>query len=67
MPFVKDVAGKTVCVLGSGDNEVAFALTGMGGKVTSIDISEERLRITKERAINVLDLVEVKRIILGLD
>jgi hypothetical protein len=26
MPYLKDVAGKDVCVLGSGDNEVAFAL-----------------------------------------
>jgi len=50
MPFMKDVAGKTVCVLGSGDNEVAFALTGMGGEVTSIDISGERLRVARERA-----------------
>jgi len=50
IPFVKDVAGKAVCVLGSGDNEVAFALAGMGSEVTSVDISEERLRIAKERA-----------------
>ena len=50
IPFMKNIAGKTICVLGSGDNEVAFALTGMGGKVTSVDISEERLRIAKERA-----------------
>jgi SAM-dependent methyltransferase len=50
MPFVKDVVGKTSCVLGSGDNEVAFALVGMGSEVTSVDISEERLRIAKERA-----------------
>ena len=50
MPFVKDVAGKAVCVLGSGDNEAAFALAGMGAKVTSVDISAERLRIAAERA-----------------
>src|SRR5215211_5794434 len=50
MPFVKDVAGKDVCVLGSGDIEVAFALAGLGGHVTSIDISERRLDVAADRA-----------------
>ena len=50
MSFVKNVQGKDVCVLGSGDNEVVFALAGMGGKVTSVDISERRLEIAEERA-----------------
>ncbi len=50
MPFLTDVQGKDVCVLGSGDNEVVFALAGMGGKVTSVDISERRLEIAEERA-----------------
>jgi ubiquinone/menaquinone biosynthesis C-methylase UbiE len=50
MPFLKDVGGKAVCVLGSGDNEVAFALTGLGGHVTSVDISERRLAVAAERA-----------------
>jgi hypothetical protein len=50
MPFVKDVAGQGVCVLGSGDNEVSFALTGLGGCVTSVDISERRLAVAAERA-----------------
>ncbi len=50
MPFVKGVAGQAVCVLGSGDNEVAFALTGLGGRVTSVDISERRLAVAAERA-----------------
>jgi ubiquinone/menaquinone biosynthesis C-methylase UbiE len=50
MPFVQDAAGKDVCVLASGDNEVAFALAGMGGTVTSVDISERRLRIAQERS-----------------
>ena len=50
MPFVKDVDGKDVCVLGSGDNEVAFALAGMGGAVTSVDISERRLEVAADRA-----------------
>ena len=50
MAFLKDVDGKDVCVLGSGDNEVAFALTGLGGHVTSVDISERRLAVAAERA-----------------
>jgi len=50
MPFLKDVDGKDVCVLGSGDNEVAFALAGMGGAVTSVDISERRLEVAADRA-----------------
>ena len=50
MPFLKDVAGKDVCVLGSGDNEVALALAGIGGHVTSVDISERRLEVAAERA-----------------
>ena len=50
MPFLKDVDGRDVCVLGSGDNEVAFALTGLGGHVTSVDISERRLAVAAERA-----------------
>jgi len=50
MDFVRDVDGKEVCVLGSGDNEVAFALAGLGGRVTSVDISERRLGVAAERA-----------------
>ncbi|HKR86504.1 MAG TPA: hypothetical protein VJS37_20250, partial [Terriglobales bacterium] len=50
MPFLKDIDGKDVCVLGSGDNEVAFALAGLGGHVTSVDISERRLAVAAERA-----------------
>ena len=50
MPFLKEIRGQAVCVLGSGDNEIAFALAGMGGKVTSVDISERRLHIAQERA-----------------
>lgn len=48
--FLKDVDGKDVCVLGSGDNEVAFALAGLGGNVTSVDISERRLAVAADRA-----------------
>ena len=50
MSFLKDVNKKDVCVLGSGDNEVAFALTGLGGNVTSVDISERRLAVAEDRA-----------------
>ncbi len=50
MPFLKDVGGKRLCVLGSGDNEVAFALVGLGARVTSVDISLRRLQVAVERA-----------------
>jgi ubiquinone/menaquinone biosynthesis C-methylase UbiE len=50
MIFLEGVDGKDLCVLGSGDNEVAFALTGLGGHVTSVDISECRLDIAADRA-----------------
>jgi ubiquinone/menaquinone biosynthesis C-methylase UbiE len=47
---IGDVQNKKVCVLASGDNEVAFALAGMGAQVTSVDISENQLSIAAERA-----------------
>ena len=50
MPFVRDVAGRAVCVLGSGDQEAAFAFAGLGAVVTSVDISARRLEIAAERA-----------------
>jgi len=50
MRFLNEVRGKNVCVLGSGDNEVVFALAGMGATVTSIDISEKQLEVAGERA-----------------
>ena len=50
MLFLKDIDGKDVCVLGSGDNEVAFALAGLGSHVTSVDISERRLAVAADRA-----------------
>jgi len=50
MQFLADIRGKCVCVLASGDNEVVFALAGMGAKVTSVDISEGQLEIAEERA-----------------
>lgn len=50
LPFLRDFKDKGACVLGSGDNEVVFALTGLGAHVTSVDISEERLAVARERA-----------------
>jgi len=45
-----DVRGKKACVLGSGDNLVAFALAGMGAQVTSVDIAQKQLEIAAGRA-----------------
>jgi ubiquinone/menaquinone biosynthesis C-methylase UbiE len=36
-------------VLGSGDNQVVFALSGIGARVTSIDISEQQLDFARSR------------------
>ena len=55
MRYVADIQGGEVCVLGSGDNEVAFALAGLGGRVTSVDISARRLAVAADRA-RTLDL-----------
>ena len=55
MRYVADIQGDEVCVLGSGDNEVAFALAGLGGRVTSVDISARRLAVAADRA-RILDL-----------
>lgn len=44
------VAGKKVCVIGSGDNYAVLALAGMKAHVTSIDISERQLETASERA-----------------
>lgn len=45
-----DIAGKRVCVLGSGDNQVACALAGMEARVASVDISQRQLDVAKRRA-----------------
>ena len=55
LQHVGDLSGKSICVIGSGDNYASFALAGVGAKVTSVDISEEQLRIAEKRA-EVLDL-----------
>ena len=43
-------AGKTVAVLGSGDQQAVFALSGLGAKVTSVDISEQQIEVGRRRA-----------------
>lgn len=50
LELIGGIRGKRVCVLGSGDNKVVFALAGMGAKVTSVDISEVQLAIAGWRA-----------------
>ncbi len=50
MALFGDVRGKGACVLGSGDNEVVFALAGMGATLTSVDISDEQLATARSRA-----------------
>jgi len=48
--YVGDLRGKQACVIGSGDNYVAFALAGMGARVTSTDISGRQLEVARRRA-----------------
>lgn len=45
-----DLDGRPACVIGSGDNYAAFALAGLGAKVTSVDISDEQLKVAASRA-----------------
>ncbi len=47
---LEGVAGKKVCVLGSGDNQAVFALAGLGAEVTSVDLSEKQLEVAAQRA-----------------
>jgi ubiquinone/menaquinone biosynthesis C-methylase UbiE len=49
--FLGDLHDKRACVLGSGDNYVAFALAGMGADVTSTDISARQLEHARRRAV----------------
>ena len=48
--LVGNVRGKDVCVVGSGDNLVGLAFAGMGGNVTSVDISDRRIALAAKRA-----------------
>jgi ubiquinone/menaquinone biosynthesis C-methylase UbiE len=50
LEWLRDIAGKNIAVLGSGDNQVVFALSGMGAKVTSVDVSEQQLNVARSRA-----------------
>jgi SAM-dependent methyltransferase len=50
LEHLADIQGRRVCVLGSGDNQVVFALAGLGAVVTSVDISENQLAIARTRA-----------------
>ena len=50
LKWLGDGAGKSVAVLGSGDNQVVFALSGLGAKVTSVDISERQIEVARGRA-----------------
>lgn len=50
LKWLSDIAGKRVAVLGSGDNQVVFALCGLGAKVTSVDISEQQIEVARSRA-----------------
>lgn len=48
--YLGDVSGKRIAVLGSGDNQAAFALAGLGASVTSVDISQNQLDVAEGRA-----------------
>ncbi|HMJ25365.1 MAG TPA: class I SAM-dependent methyltransferase [Pyrinomonadaceae bacterium] len=48
--YLSEIAGKRVCVLGSGDNQVVFALAGLGALVTSVDISQNQLQVAAQRS-----------------
>jgi SAM-dependent methyltransferase len=51
LAWLQDIAGKKkIAVLGSGDNQVVFALAGMGAAVTSVDISDKQIDIARSRA-----------------
>jgi len=50
LKWLGDIAGKSVAVLGSGDNQVVFALSGLGAKVTSVDISGQQIEVARRRA-----------------
>jgi SAM-dependent methyltransferase len=50
LAWFRDIGGKRVAVLGSGDNQAVFALCGLGAKVTSVDFSERQLEVARRRA-----------------
>jgi SAM-dependent methyltransferase len=50
LKWLRNVSGKHIAVLGSGDNQVVFALAGLGADVTSVDISEQQIEVARRRA-----------------
>ncbi len=50
LEHLAEISGMRVCVLGSGDNQVVFALAGLGGIVTSVDFSQNQLDVAEPRA-----------------
>lgn len=50
LEYLSDIRDNQVAVLGSGDNQVAFALAGLGAMVTSVDISQNQLDVAQRRA-----------------
>jgi len=50
LEYLDGLSGTRVCVLGSGDNQVVFALAGLGAAVTSVDISQNQLDIAMKRS-----------------
>ena len=50
LKYSVEITDKRICVIGSGDNCASFGLAGLGAKVTSVDISEEQLRVAENRA-----------------
>lgn len=67
LKWLDNVAGKRVAVLGSGDNQVVFALAGLGAEVTSVDISEAQLAVARERAVSLgLDIAFVRADVVDL-
>jgi len=49
--LLRGIRGRRVCVLGSGDNQVVFALAGLGALVTSVDFSRNQLDVGERRAV----------------
>ncbi len=49
-PWLRAPAGQRIAVLGSGDNQVVFALAALGARVTSVDIAAGQLRVAAARA-----------------
>ena len=49
--WLADIARRRVAVLGSGDNQVAFALAGLGARVMSVDISDRQIAVARRRAV----------------